>query len=187
VQKYDFLFQDSSLTFHCFFVVLFIKSSIMKNLSVLVLILLMCLFSCQQKTIFSELKKTNWFLGRWENKTPEGTFSEEWKIENDSLLLGKSFFIKENDTLFSETVRLVQREKDLFYIVTVPNQNEAKPVEFKLTSSTADYLVFENPEHVFPKKITYKLVNKDSLYAEISGDGKSQGFPFKKVNRKFAN
>jgi len=97
-------------------------------------------------------------------------------------LSGKSFFIKENDTLFSETVRLAQHENDLFYIVTVPNQNEAKPVEFKLTSSTADYLVFENPEHDFPKKITYKLVTKDSLYAEISGDGKSQGFPFKKVN-----
>ena len=153
----------------------------MKKVNTLLLILLTC-FSCQQKTTFSELEKADWFLGRWENKTPEGTFSEEWKIENDSLLLGKSFFIKENDTLFSETVRLVQRENNLFYIVTVPNQNEAKPVEFKLTSSTSDYLVFENPAHDFPKKITYKLVTKDSLYAEISGDEKSQGFPFKKMN-----
>ena len=181
MQKYDFLFQDSSLTFHCFFVVLFIKLSIMKNIICITSFLLFCCFSCQQKAItYAELKKANWFLGKWENKTSEGTFSEEWKVENDSLLLGKSFFIKENDTLFSETVRLVQRENDLFYIVTVPNQNEAKPVEFKLTSSILDYLVFENPEHDFPKKITYKLVTKDSLYAEISGDGKSQGFPLKR-------
>lgn len=140
-------------------------------------------FSCEQKSkTYTELEKANWFLGKWENNTPEGVFSEEWKVENDSLFLGKSFFIKENDTLFSETVRLEQQENDLFYIVTVPNQNEEKPVAFKLTSSTADYLVFENPAHDFPKKITYKLVNKDSLYAEISGDGKSQGFPFKKVH-----
>ena len=153
----------------------------MKNKIYIVSLLLFCCFSCQQKaTTYTELEKANWFLANWENKTPEGTFSEEWKVDNDSLLLGKSFFIKENDTLFSETVRLVQRESDLFYIVTVPNQNEEKPVAFKLTSSTSDYLVFENPEHDFPKKITYKLVNKDSLYAEISGDGKSQGFPFKK-------
>ncbi|MDP2160700.1 MAG: DUF6265 family protein [Flavobacterium sp.] len=152
----------------------------MKN-SVYTLLLLICSISCQQNAAtYAELEKANWFLGKWENTTPEGTFSEEWKTENDSLMLGKSFFIKENDTLFSETVRLVQRENDLFYIVTVPNQNEAKPVAFKLTSSTADYLVFENPTHDFPKKITYKLVTKDSLYAEISGDGKSQGFPFKK-------
>jgi hypothetical protein len=152
----------------------------MKNSSVLVLIILTC-FSCQQKTTFSELEKADWFLGRWENKTPEGTFSEEWKTENDSLYLGESYFINNNNTLFAEKVRLEQRKNDLFYIVSVPNQNEEQPVAFKLTSSTNDYLVFENPEHDFPKKITYKLVTKDSLYAEISGDGKSQGFPFTKI------
>jgi hypothetical protein len=153
----------------------------MKNSSYLVLIVLSCLFSCQQKTTFSELEKANWFLGRWENKTPEGTFSEEWKIENDSLYIGESYFINNNDTLFAETVRLEQRKNDLFYIVSVPNQNEDQPVAFKLTSSTSNYLIFENPAHDFPKKITYKLVTKDSLYAEISGDGKSQGFPFTKT------
>jgi hypothetical protein len=137
--------------------------------------------------MYAELEKANWFLGKWENKTSEGTFSEEWKVENDTIYLGESYFINNNDTLFSETVRLEQRENNLFYIVSVPNQNEEQPVAFKLTSSTVDYLVFENPKHDFPKKITYKLVTKDSLYAEISGDGKSQGFPFKKVNRKFAN
>jgi hypothetical protein len=137
--------------------------------------------------MYAELEKANWFLGKWENKTSEGTFSEEWKVENDTIYLGESYFINNNDTLFSETVRLEQRENDLFYIVTVTNQNDAKPVEFKLTSSTSDYLVFENSAHDFPKKITYKLVTKDSLYAEISGDGKNQAFPFKKVNRKFAN
>ena len=153
----------------------------MKKVNTLLLILLTC-FSCQQRTTFSELEKAIWFLGRWENKTPEGTFSEEWKIGNDSLYIGESYFINNNDTLFAETVRLEQRKNDLFYIVSVPNQNEKQPVAFKLTSSTSDYLVFENPEHDFPKKITYKLVTNDSLYAEISGNGKSQGFPFKKIN-----
>lgn len=153
----------------------------MKKLASL-LLMLSIFISCQQKPSFKELEKANWFLGRWENKTPEGTFSEEWKVENDSVLKGESYFINGKDTLFAETVRLVQRQSDLFYIVTVPNQNEEKPVAFKLTSSTSDYLVFENPAHDFPKKISYKLVNKDSLYAEISGDGKKQGFPFKRVH-----
>lgn len=153
----------------------------MKNSSYLLLIVLSCLFSCQQKATFSEIEKGNWFLGRWENKTPEGTFSEEWKVENDSLYLGESYFINNNDTLFAETVRLEQRKNDLFYIVSVPNQNKEQPVTFKLTSSTADYLVFENPEHDFPKKITYKLVNNDSIYAEIIGDGRIEGIPFKRI------
>lgn len=149
-----------------------------KSASLLFMLAMIC--SCQQKSTFSELEKARWFLGRWENKTPEGTFSEEWKTENDSVWVGASFFIRKKDTLFAETIRLEQKENNLFMIVTVPNQNQEKPVAFKLTSSTTDYLVFENPEHDFPKKITYKLVNKDSLFAEISGDGKSQGFPFKK-------
>lgn len=155
----------------------------MKNKIYVVFLLAICCFSCEQKSkSYSELEKASWLLDRWENTTPEGTFSEEWKTENDSVLVGESYFINGKDTLFSETIRLEQQENNLFYIVTVPNQNEEKPVEFKLTSSTSDYLVFENPEHDFPKKITYKLVNKDSLYAEISGDGKKQGFPFKKAH-----
>ena len=154
----------------------------MKNIICIASFLLFCCFSCQQKaTTYAELEKANWFLGKWENKTSEGTFSEEWKVENDSLYLGQSYFINNNDTLFAETVRLEQHKNDLFYIVSVPNQNEEQPVAFKLTSSTVDYFVFENPEHDFPKKITYKLVNKDSLYAEISEGEKSQGFPFTKI------
>lgn len=154
----------------------------MKNKIYFLIVLTISCFSCQQKTTFSGLEKANWFLGRWENKTPEGTFSEEWKTENDSVWVGASYFINGKDTLFAESIRLEQKENNLFMIVTVPNQNQEKPVAFKLTSSTTDFLVFENPEHDFPKKITYKLVTKDSLFAEISGDGKSQGFPFRKVN-----
>lgn len=156
----------------------------MKNIIYIVSLLLFCCFSCQQKaTTYAELEKANWFLGKWENETPEGTFSEEWKVENDSVYYGKSLYVVKKDTIFSETVKLIQSNNNLFYIVTtIPPQNGVEPVSFKLTSSTSDYLVFENPTHDFPKKITYKLVTKDSLYAEISGDGKSQGFPFKKVN-----
>lgn len=154
----------------------------MKNKIYVLFLLAICCFSCEQKSAtYAELEKANWFLGRWENNTPDGIFSEEWKTENDSVLVGASYFINGKDTLFAETVRLEQKGNDLLYIVSVPNQNDEKPVAFKLTSSTSDFLVFENPEHDFPKKITYKLVNKDSLYAEISGNDKSEGFPFKKV------
>jgi hypothetical protein len=45
-------------------------------------------------------------------------------------------------------------------------------------------LVFENPKHDYPKKITYTKINDDSLVAEISGilDGKpsSEKFSMKK-------
>jgi hypothetical protein len=69
------------------------------------------------------------------------------------------------------------------YSVTAGKQNNGQAVLFTATKNTATELVFENPEHDFPKKITYTLVTPDSLYAEISGVGKKQGFPFKRANR----
>ncbi len=155
----------------------------MKNKIYILFLLAISSFSCEQKTTkYKELEKANWFLGKWEYITPFKSFTEEWKKENDSLFLSECFLVKEKDTIYAETIRLEQIKNELFYIITITNQNYNKPVTFKLTSSTSDYLVFENPTHDFPKKITYKLVNKDSLYAEISGVDKSEGFPFKRTN-----
>jgi hypothetical protein len=46
-------------------------------------------------------------------------------------------------------------------------------------------LVFENPKHDYPKKITYTQITEDSLEAEISGilEGKasSEKFSMKKI------
>lgn len=155
----------------------------MKNKIYILFLLAISSFSCEQKTTkYKELEKANWFLGKWEYITPFKSFTEEWKKENDSLFLSECFLVKEKDTIYAETIRLEQIKNELFYIITITNQNYNKSVTFKLTSSTSDYLVFENPTHDFPKKITYKLVNKDSLYAEISGDGRIEGIPFKKVN-----
>lgn len=71
-------------------------------------------------------------------------------------------------------------------MVTVPNQNQEKPVSFILTANNLNQLVFENPNHDFPNTIIYNRVGADSLMAEIAGmkDGKkvSQIFKMKKTN-----
>lgn len=146
--------------------------------------LLLFFIACKENKTINQFE---WLVGSWENQLADGRYSEVWKKESDTILRGGSFYMNTHDTLFAESIKLVKRKNDFYYIVTVTYENQSfpkkeNPVAFKLTSSTTDFLVFENPKHDFPKKITYKLVNKDSLYAEISGDGKSQGFPFKKVN-----
>ena len=60
--------------------------------------------------------------------------------------------------MFHEHISFERHKADWYYVVNVKDQNNDKPVSFKLTSISLDKLVFENPEHVFPKKITYKLV-----------------------------
>lgn len=155
----------------------------------ILLLLLVTIFSFYSCKKDNSIREVDWLIGTWENKTEEGTFTETWiKTNNETKegleydrLEAKSTFIKNGDTLFQEEVILFKMDKWI-YSVMASNQNEGKATLFKATSVRNNELVFENPAHDFPKKITYKLVSKDSLYAEISGNGKSQGFPFKKVN-----
>lgn len=142
--------------------------------------------SCQKDYSTQEV---DWLIGTWENKTEEGTFTETWYKTNNETKEGltynrleaKSTLIRNGDTLFSEEVILFKMDKWI-YSVMASTINEGKVTLFTATSIGKNELIFENPEHDFPKKITYKLVTEDSLYAEISGDGNSQGFPLKKVD-----
>ncbi len=133
------------------------------------------------KITYREIEKASWLIGKWENKSSEGNASEIWEKKNDSTLAGISNFIIGEDTVSSETISLEQNSNKLFYIPTVKGQNNEQPVRFVLTSSTNNQLVFENPEHDFPQKITYTQIKNDYLLAEISGmiNGKqnSRQFP----------
>lgn len=131
--------------------------------------------SCQ-----NEINKADWLVGNWENVSEEGEFTEKWTKKDTKTLLGNSYFVIENDTVFSERVNLVQRGKGLFYIVEIASDSSVELTEFKLTSSTENQLVFENSENDFPKKITYNKITNDSIFAEISGGGNPQGFPMKR-------
>lgn len=158
----------------------------MKKVASFSVIAFFLLVSCKKETktetiTYEKLSKVDWLIGEWEHTSSEGFFSEKWKIKNDSTYLGNSFFIIEGDTVFSEEVSLIQQGRDVLYIVNITSESsEQQPTEFKLTSSSENQLVFENPENDFPKKITYNLIHKDSIYAEISGGGKPQGFPMKR-------
>lgn len=138
--------------------------------------------SCEKKAEKQpgQITKAEWFLGDWENKTPQGELSESWQKANDSTYNGASYFIKGKDTLFAESVVLSEKNGEVLYTVTTKGQNNDLPVAFKMTTATANQIVFENPAHDFPTKISYKLVNKDSIVAEISGkqEGKATSETF---------
>ncbi|WP_367754613.1 DUF6265 family protein [Flavobacterium sp. WC2421] len=138
------------------------------------LLLIVTLLSCKKsdssdKNEKDKIKTAHWLLGTWENKTAEGNLSETWEKVNDSTYEGQSYFIKGKDTIHFETIQLQQKGEELTYNANVQGQNEDKPVPFKLTKTTEKELVFENPKHDYPQKISYKSVSKDSLIAEISG------------------
>lgn len=138
-------------------------------------------------TTYSSIKNADWFIGEWANKSAEGELTERWKKVNDSVYYGESYFVTlSKDTAFAETVQLEEANGKLAFTVTVPNQNNEKPVRFEATSFTKSQIVFENPKHDFPNKIVYNRVGKDSLVAQIYGTQKgkpaTEKFKMKKVN-----
>ncbi|MBY8961679.1 hypothetical protein KJK34_02820 [Flavobacterium sp. D11R37] len=143
------------------------------------------LLSCKHNDKYSKIHKAEWLVGSWSNTSADETLTEIWEKLNDSVFAGQAFVInEENDTIFFEHIRLEETKGEVFYIVTVPDQNDGQAVPFKMTAINDSLIVFENPEHDYPQKIAYRKVNADSLIAEISGKPngimQSEKFPMKK-------
>lgn len=135
------------------------------------LVLLLAVVSCQKKESVEKdkIKIADWLIGNWENTTQDGVLSENWIKLNDSTFSAASYFIKGKDTIHLENIVLAQKGETLTYLATVRGQNDDKPVAFPSTSETASKLVFENPQHDYPQKITYTKGANNTLTAEISG------------------
>lgn len=135
--------------------------------------------------VYQEMKKVEWLIGSWRGTSPEGVFGEQWEVTNDSTYSGSGYFVYGKDTVSLETLRLVQEGNKLFYEPTVKKQNDGKAVRFEMTTVMDHSILFENPAHDFPQKISYTLINKDSVVAEISGQQKgkhrSELFPMSRV------
>lgn len=158
----------------------------MRCIYTLSLVALLTTASCKKPENHTKdkIKTADWLIGNWENKLEKGTLSETWEKANDSTFNGKSFFIKDKDTLNNETIVLSQKGDALFYIPVVEGQNNNEPVIFKMTKSDLKQLVFENRKHDFPQKISYTKITNDSIVAQISGvvNGKteSESYPMKR-------
>ena len=133
------------------------------------------------------INELKWLLGTWQQKKGNGIIYESWQQLDDSTFYGKSFYMKAADTVMLEVVNLEQRNGKLSYVATTMNQNDARPVAFVMSAGTPSFLVFENPQHDFPTRITYKHVAPDSLMAEISGslNGKTmvRQFPMSRISQ----
>ncbi|PWG82031.1 DUF6265 family protein [Pararcticibacter amylolyticus] len=146
--------------------------------------ILILLSGCSFK-ISNRIGKAEWLTGTWEMTTKKGNVYESWKKINKDEFSGKSYILKNRDTIILETVKLVQKGDSLFYIPTVREQNDGLPVHFSMKSVSGKKIIFENPSHDFPQVISYTRTGKDSLMAQISGmqNGRQRNerFPMRRV------
>jgi len=118
--------------------------------------------------------------GAWEGKAGRATFEEHWIPASGGAMLAVSRTVAGEKMVAFEFLRIVERADGIFYVA---QPNGKAPTEFKLTSLADGKAVFENPAHDFPKAITYEKQKDGGLVATISGDGKSQAFPFQPVKK----
>lgn len=152
----------------------------MKNRKLLIFLLpVLLIFSSAagQENNKQKFEKLEWLIGKWTriNSKPGQSGYETWTKVSDLKLEGKGITMKGQQAIFVEHMELSIKDNDIFYIVTVTG--EKQPTYFKLTALTKDSFTCENPQHDFPKKITYQR-NGEHVKATISGNGQSIDYNF---------
>lgn len=144
-------------------------------------IILPSLAQSQEKTSTkADFSKLEWLLSTWErtNVRPGSTAFEQWKKVDAHTFSGMGWSMKGSDTTFVEKLRIEVREDKVYYVADV--KENATPTYFLMTEITETGFVSENPDHDFPKMISYSL--EDDLITAIISDGgdKKVGFVFKR-------
>lgn len=117
-------------------------------------------------------------------KSEKETLYEYWKINPDSSLSGMDFIINsKGDTTILEILGIKSKDSSVYYIATVLNQNEGKPIYFKMIEWTQTVFAFENKQHDFPQMIRYSIKTED-IYTVII-EGPEKGNKIKSIEYRF--
>jgi hypothetical protein len=121
----------------------------------------------------------DWLKGTWErlDAKPGQTAYEVWSDATDGSLTGMGCILKGTDTVFVEHLKIIKQADTYYYSAEV--SHNAGPVLFEMTEIGPMSFVSENPQHDFPKKITYSY-DGTILTATISAGTKEIPFRFKK-------
>jgi hypothetical protein len=96
-------------------------------------------------------------------------------------MIGMSRTLVGDRTASFEFLRIEERADAIFYVASPKGLCPA--TDFKLTRLSGQELVFENPQHDFPKRIIYRKNSEGGLTAIVdAGEGtKAEKFDFKPI------
>jgi uncharacterized protein DUF6265 len=152
----------------------------------LVLIALLCILCgpgvAQPKDV--SLSDLAWMAGGWGMSKEGISIEERWTSPAGGMMLGVERTISKtkNRVVEFEFLRLEDRPSGIFYVA---QPNGQPPTEFKLVHGSDSEAVFENRQHDFPKRITYRKDSADAITAAVD-DGenppkKKQEFHYRRV------
>lgn len=124
--------------------------------------------------------------GHWIKRGNTAVIAEHWEQASDRAWIGAVYRIEEGDSLLVESLEIrAAGDSGFVYWAAVEGQNEGKSVPFDLKTYLPDSLfVFENANHDFPQKISYRLLTPDSLeivLGLLADESKDRQFYFGRV------
>lgn len=127
-----------------------------------------------EKTLTS-IRQINFPCGMWTQSSPRNTITETWSIVSDVTLDGKSVVTstKDSSEIFSESLRILLMKGKVFYLAYV--SHNPFPVPYELREFSEGKWVFQNPDHDFPKTITYTLRSSGTLHVVALGTDEKNG------------
>lgn len=123
----------------------------------------------------------DWMIGDWTRVNEEAnkaTF-ETWTKKEPSHYIGFSYTMQDRDTVWQETVDLVNANGSWSF--DVKGKGETQSTKFRLITIDDERFVAENQANEFPKVIEYWKKEHD-LHAKISGGDMEVLFVFGKRN-----
>ena len=114
-------------------------------------------------------------LGRWREETQGTVFEEQWTDLGDGTMKGHAESYKSDGTEHFQTEDMVIRPANGTLVYAADPDGDGTFIEFTLTSCEQGAVVFENPDHDFPKRLAYRRDEEGMLHASVT-DLDDQGF-----------
>lgn len=142
-----------------------------------VLVALLALLITNASTQTTTLAELAWMAGNWET-APGGRrqVEEHWTQAAGASMMGMSRTVAGDKTVEFEYLRIEQRADGIYYVAHP--KARCPGTDFKLTRASATEVVFENPQHDFPKRIIYRKGADDSLTAIVDGGEGSKAITY---------
>ncbi|MGH9972223.1 MAG: DUF6265 family protein [Pyrinomonadaceae bacterium] len=123
-------------------------------------------FTANAGATATDLSDLAWMAGNWTGVKDGVEMEELWQAPKGNMMLGLHRDVAGGRTVSFEFLRIEATAEGITYWAS-PRGRPATP--FRLAELKEKRVVFENPEHDFPRRIIYWLDKDSALHAKIEG------------------
>ncbi len=120
-----------------------------------------------------DVESLAWMVGCWQATSGGTVVDEHWLPPRGDSMLGMSRTVRDGRLVGYELILLIQTDVGLVYRAHPSGQAMAN---FHATETNRRGVVFENPDHDFPKRIAYWSEGPDTLTARVDDGSDDRSF-----------